>query len=309
MIRPLSLLLTFLSSLIVWLDAYAQEDLNYQVPPQDILELVDVDLAPITLITEDREYMVFVYRKAYKSIAELSEEEMRLGGLRINPKTNIGSRTRFYTGMKVMKVGKDEEARAVSGLPDEARIANLSWSPDESKIAFTHTTSEGTELWYLDLKKARASRLLGPVLNANMGSVLRWFNDGKSLLVKILDTDRKDLIDTEESVPTGPIVSENAGQKAQNRTYQDLLKTPDDEYNFELLAGSELIQVDLKGGQKPFLPLAMYGGISFSPDGEYVMVTSIHRPFSYIVPYGRFPAALRSTPKRANWFPWSWMCH
>lgn len=290
MTRPLSLLLTFLSSLIVWLDAYAQEDLNYQVPPQDILELVDVDLAPITLITEDREYMVFVYRKAYKSIAELSEEEMRLGGLRINPKTNIGSRTRFYTGMKVMKVGKDEEARAVSGLPDEARIANLSWSPDESKIAFTHTTSEGTELWYLDLKKARASRLLGPVLNANMGSVLRWFNDGKSLLVKILDTDRKDLIDTEESVPTGPIVSENAGQKAQNRTYQDLLKTPDDEYNFELLAGSELIQVDLKGGQKPFLPLAMYGGISFSPDGEYVMVTSIHRPFSYIVPYGRFPS-------------------
>ena len=117
MSRSLSLLFTFLSSLIVWLDAYAQEDLNYQVPPQDILELVDVDLAPITLITEDREYMVFVYRKAYKSIAELSEEEMRLGGLRINPKTNIGSRTRFYTGMKVMKVGKDEEARAVSGCP------------------------------------------------------------------------------------------------------------------------------------------------------------------------------------------------
>ena len=33
----------------------------------------------------------------------------------------------------------------------------------------------------------------------------------------------------------------------------------------------------------------MYTGVSFSPDGEYIMTTTIHKPFSYIVPYSRFP--------------------
>lgn len=33
----------------------------------------------------------------------------------------------------------------------------------------------------------------------------------------------------------------------------------------------------------------MYGGISYSPDGRYVMTSEIQRPFSYLVPYHRFP--------------------
>lgn len=274
----------------MWHIGYGQESLDYQKPHQDILELVDVDLAPFTLITKDRDYMVFVYRKAYKSITELSEKEMRLAGLRINPNNNIGSRTRFYTGMKVMKVGKDDEARAIAGMPENPRIANLSWSPDQSKIAFTNTTIDGTELWYFDLKKAEASKLMGPTLNANMGNVINWFRDGKALLVKTLSESGKDMIDTENAVPSGPIVSENAGEKAQNRTYQDLLKSPDDEHNFEQLATSGLMKVDLKGNSSRFLADGMYSSVSFSPDGEYVMITSIHRPFSYIVPYYRFPS-------------------
>jgi hypothetical protein len=33
----------------------------------------------------------------------------------------------------------------------------------------------------------------------------------------------------------------------------------------------------------------MYSNISFSPDGKYVMVSHIKKPFSYLVPYNRFP--------------------
>jgi hypothetical protein len=36
-----------------------------------------------------KEYMVLVYRNTYKSLSELNQEELRLGGLRINPVTNI----------------------------------------------------------------------------------------------------------------------------------------------------------------------------------------------------------------------------
>jgi dipeptidyl aminopeptidase/acylaminoacyl peptidase len=270
-------------------DSYAQESLEYQKPPQEILDLVDVDLAPFSLITDDREYMVFVYRKAYKSIVELSETEMRLGGLRINPKTNIGSRTTFYTNLKVMRMGKDEEGQSVKGMPENPRISNISWSPDQSKMAFTHTTTEGNELWYLDLKKAEAKRLTGPVINANMGNAVKWFRDGKSILIKQMSDKREELIDVDEAIPSGPTVSTNDGAKAQNRTYQDLLKNPNDEHNFEQLARSSLKRVDLKGEMSDFLGDGMYASISFSPDGEYIMINQVHRPFSYIVPYNRFP--------------------
>ena len=33
----------------------------------------------------------------------------------------------------------------------------------------------------------------------------------------------------------------------------------------------------------------MYTNISPSPDGNFIMVNNIKKPFSYIVTYGRFP--------------------
>ena len=43
-----------------------------------------------------------------------------------------------------------------------------------------------------------------------------------------LADNKKALIDRNSIVPTGPTITENEGQKAQNRTYQDLIKNPDD---------------------------------------------------------------------------------
>ena len=270
--------------------AFAQENLEYQKPSPEILELADVPLAPGTLINNDRTCMVLSYRDAYKSIGELSRKELRLGGLRIDPVTNIGSRTRYYNNLKVQKIGQEGGAVQVSGLPEKSLLANLSWSPDQSRLAFTNTTEKGVELWVMDLASASASRLTEARLNANMGGVIHWFEDGKSLLVKMTPPSRKALIDTDNSVPTGPTISVADGKKAQNRTYQDLLKNKNDEFNFRQLATSELVKVGLDGKSETWLESAMYSNISFSPDGAYVMVTTVEEPFSYLVPYNRFPS-------------------
>jgi dipeptidyl aminopeptidase/acylaminoacyl peptidase len=123
-----------------------------------------------------------------------------------------------------------------------------------------------------------------------MGSTLNWFKDNTHLLVKMLPTDRKPLINSAIAVPTGPTVSVSDGEKAQNRTYQDLLKTPNDELNFEQLARSEIKKVSITGKVENFLTTDMYLDISFSPDGNYIMITKIKRPFSYLVTYSRFPS-------------------
>lgn len=274
--------------------ADAQEQLDYQKPPQEILDLVDVKRPPTAIFTTKKDCMILLYRNSYKSIAELSQEELRLAGLRIDPKTNIGSRTTFYNSIEVHSLGKKKETTSLSAsLPAEPRLSNFSWSPDESMMAFTHTTETGNELWLLDIQKNTVKKLTEGIINANMYGAISWMRDSKSLIIKVIPSTRKPLIDTKNVIPTGPIISTNEGKKAQNRTYQDLLKNKNDEFNFEQLATSELIQITVSGEQSKWLPADMYTRIDFSPDGAYVLVGTIQKPFSYIVTYGRFPNTTR----------------
>ena len=270
--------------------SYSQKNLTYQIPKKEILDLVDVDRAPSVLKDEKNNYMVFVYRPEYKSIDELSQKEMRLGGLRVNPYLNIGSRTTYYNKVKILRLKKgDKSPIEVKGLPTNPKLSNFVYSPDQSKIAMINTTSDRLELWVLNIEKALARRINTPPLNATLGSVINWFSDNKSLLIKIRSENSNIIIDQENMTPTGPTITENMGDKAQNRTYQDLLKNITDENNFEQLSRSKLIKVNLKGKISQWLDEKMYRSISFSPDGKYVLVNIIKKPFSYIVTYSRFP--------------------
>ena len=271
--------------------ASAQKSAIYQKPPKEILDLVDVSRAPSVLMDDDKSQMVLLYRNAYKSIEELSKEEMRLGGLRIDPKTNIGSRVTYINNVKLKKLDqKEAKIVQVKGLPENPKLTNFKWSPDQSKIALTNTTAEGVELWVLDIESASVSKITEAHLNANIGNVIHWFEDGASLLVKMISKNRKPLINTKTAVPTGPTISVNDGKKAQNRTYQDLLKNKNDEHNFEQLAMSEIHKVSLDGSSKKWLRANLYRELTFSSDGNYLMVVTINKPFSYLVPYGRFPS-------------------
>ena len=281
--------LILLSLTLVALQLSAQD--TYQKPPKEILDLVDVQLAPGVLMDDAHNFMVLRYRDAYKTIAELSEEEMRLAGLRINPNTDIGSRTNYYNNLKVLNI-KDKKGSPVqvTGMPEKPRLAYFTWSPDQTKIAMTQTTDEGVEVWVLDIASASMEKLTEARVNANMRDVINWFADGKSMLVKMTPENRVKLVDKDKVVPVGPTISVADGKKAQNRTYQDLLKSKIDEQNFEVLARSEIHKVNLDGSTSQWLPADMYSNLSFSPDGSYVMVTVIQRPFSYLVPYYRFPS-------------------
>ena len=279
----------FIFLVLLVLEVGAQVSLTYQKPSKEILELVDVPLAPSVLVNDSKDFMILLYRDPFKSIEDLSKEELRLAGLRIDPKTNIGSRVTYYNNLKTKDLTNHSNLFQVRGLPLDPKLSNFSFSPDQKKLAFTNTTSFGVEVWVLDLNSNLSKKLTEPKVNANLRDVINWFEDSKSILVKMIPNTKQDIINTEESIPIGPIVSINDGKKAQNRTYQDLLKNKNDEHNFENLAISDLYKVSLNGKNIKWLSKAMYNRIDFSPDGEYVMVTTIEKPFSYLVPYFRFP--------------------
>lgn len=283
------ILKTSLLSLFLISSIYAQENISYQKPSQEILELAEYERAPSIAIDSKMEYMLLSYRSTYKTLEDLNVEEMRLGGLRIDVNTNISSTVTYITNLKVRKV-KDKAEVQVKGLPANPRITNLVSSPDQSKYAFTNTISNGIELWVLDVKTAQATKLTEANLNANLGNPITWLKDNNSLLIRTIPANRKALIDTKKNLPTGPIISvSEEGVVSQNRTYQDLLKNKTDEVNFETLVTSDLYIIDTDGNKKMFKSSGMYASESVSPDGNYIMITTIEKPFSYIVPLSRFP--------------------
>ncbi|GHE41276.1 alpha/beta hydrolase family protein [Sphingobacterium griseoflavum] len=267
---------------------YAQEHVTYQKPPAEILQLADYQRPPSVMISPDESWIILSYRSTYKSLDELNAPEVRLGGLRVNPQTNMASATSYVNNVKIKNFGLAEE-RQVQGLPDSPRIAHMLFSPDSKKLAFTHTTANGAELWIIDIPSATARKLSDARLNASMGNPVQWYKDGTKLLVATLPVDRPAWIDSSKDLPTGPIVSTSGGQVSQLRTYQDLLKTPQDESNFETLTKAELYAIDLNGQQTKVHDAGIYSQRSFSPDGKYLLLTMVKRPFSYVVPYYNFP--------------------
>lgn len=274
----------------VW-QAHAQENVTYQKPPKEILELVDVQRAPSVSMDSKKQHMLLLYRNSYKSLAELSEDEMKLGGLRINPKTNISSTLTYVNNLRYKKL-RDKEPVQVNGLPANPRLAYFTWSPDETKVAFTNTTETGVEAWVLDIATLKLKRITEPTLNANIGSPISWLKDSKTMLIKMLPANRAPLINTAQSLPNGPTVTVSDGSKAQNRTYQDLLKNKNDEANFETLVTSELYKVGLDGTKTLWRDAAMHLGASVSPDGNYILLSTLSKPFSYLVTYDRFPSTI-----------------
>jgi dipeptidyl aminopeptidase/acylaminoacyl peptidase len=269
--------------------AVAQENLSYQTPPKEIVALADYQRAPSVSMDSKKQYMVLSYRNTYKSLEDLNQVEMKLGGLRINPVTNISSTVTYVNNLSVRKISDKEEIK-VKDLPENPRIANMVWSPNETKMAFTHTSSLGLELWILDVASATASKVSNRLLNGNLGNPMSWFNDSESLLVKVLPANRPPLIDAAKDIPKGPIVSSGDGYVTQNRTYQDLLKNKTDEANFEVLVTSELYKITLNGNETLYKRADMYTDESISPDNKYIMITTLKKPFSYVVPLNRFPS-------------------
>ena len=284
--KHLACIILFLFSV----NAFSQEDISYQKPSAEILALADYERPPSVSMDTKKEYMLLSYRNTYKTLDELNQEEMRLGGLRINPVTNISSTITYINNLKIRKIKETAaEPTQVKGLPKDAKIANVSWSPDDSKIAFTNTTGTGVELWVIDVVTAAAKKLSEANLNGNLGSPFNWYTDSRHLLVKIIPANRPTLIDPKKDLPKGPTVSVADGKVSQNRTYQDLLKNKTDEQNFETLIISELYKMDLNGKKTLYKSKDLYGSQSFSPDGKYLMLTTLKKPFSYLVPLNRFP--------------------
>ncbi|NVO32894.1 S9 family peptidase [Hymenobacter lapidiphilus] len=265
----------------------AQDAATYQTPPKALADLVTVAPTPGVSVDSKGQYMVIMERAANPTIAELSQPEMRLAGVRLNPATNGPSRAQYLTGLKLKKLPNGTET-AVTGLPAEAQLSYLQWSPDETKIAFTNTTDSGIELYMAEVATGAARRVGSVALNAVLGTPYNWLPDGQGFIVRAIPAGRA-AAPVANRVPTGPTVQQNLGRSGQAPTYQDLLKNPSDEKQFNYYATAQVMRLGLDGQAKAIGQPGIITGAQASPDGRFVLTETVHAPFSYLVPVYRFP--------------------
>jgi dipeptidyl aminopeptidase/acylaminoacyl peptidase len=183
---------------------------------------------------------------------------------------------------------------AASGL--SGKIRDLDWSRDGKHLAFTATTPTGIGLWVVDAGAATAHRLTPPTLNFTTarGNIVddagcNWLN-GKAPLVCRLWPANRGAPPRISDVPTGVIVQESYGRPAPARTYEYLLQSPMDEALFDYYFTDQISLVGLDGKIDPIGPPGIHKSVAPSPDGKYLLVETVQRPYSYQVPMDVFPS-------------------
>jgi dipeptidyl aminopeptidase/acylaminoacyl peptidase len=187
-------------------------------------------------------------------------------------------------------------ARHVTGSGLSGRIRDLDWSRDGNHLAFTVTTPAGTALWVADTGNGTARRLTTATLNFTIarGNIVddagcNWLN-GKAPLVCRLWPANRGAGPKASEVPTGVIVQESYGRSAPARTYEYLLQSPTDEALFDYYFTDQLSLVGLDGKITPIGPPGIHVRATPSPDGNYLLVETVQRPYSYQVPMDVFPS-------------------
>jgi dipeptidyl aminopeptidase/acylaminoacyl peptidase len=268
--------------------AEAQNSATYQTPPKDIVDLLLAKSTPGVSIDSKAEWMLLSERNSYPDVEELGQPELKIAGLRLNPNNFSQSRQIYFNNFRLKNINTGKEF-PVSGLPQNVLATNINRSPNEKKIAFLNNTAHRVDLYIIDIATLKAIKINKRAVNSTLGNAYYWFDDNtiiyKAATQPVTAAPKKSI------TPKGPSIQENLGKAAPSPTFQDLIKTPYDEDLFQFYATAQLVQ-NKNGVETKIGNPAIYSTVSLSPDKQYILTRTLHKPFSYLVTAGGFPSTL-----------------
>lgn len=259
---------------------------GYQLPPQNVADIVTRAPSPSVSVSPAKDQLLLLEREALPPVAELAKPMEKLAGLRLDPATNDQHGTRSIVGLSLQDVATGQVRRVA--LPANADISNVAWSADGGRVVFTNTRSDAMDLHVLDAATGAARTLMTGGVNPIFQGP-SWMPDG-SLLVLTIPQGRG-AMPVESLTPQGPAIQvATGGQLAQTRTYQDLLENTHDKALFTWLATSQPVLMKSDGtGKRAVGEPRIYTDVTPSPDGRFLLMKWLSEPFSYQVPWSRFP--------------------
>ena len=278
----------------------------FSVPDADIVSAIDAPPTPAALPAPGGRFLLLVAYQVHPPIAVLARPHRSLAGLRVEPVTGRRQRTRRVNGLSVLRVS--DGAMTALHLPPDPQVSLPVWAPDGQRFAFTIDEPGGIGVWVGDAGSPDVAQVPGlfvrDALGAEppmLGGTVIWSRDGRSLLVLGAPAGSAAdpaaggpggqglVAEPESAEPIEPRIEETTGKLSQMATFQNLLRTRADEDRFEELATTIPLRVDPRTGAAVELgPAGLYQLVEESPDGQFLLVHRLRRPFSFRVPYGYF---------------------
>jgi dipeptidyl aminopeptidase/acylaminoacyl peptidase len=264
----------------------AADSVSYRLPPKAIEDVLRAPAIPSVVLSPTKETFAIVTPLRYPPIADLARPMLRLAGLRIDPSTNGRHHAAAYTSVAIERV--HDGAVMPVALPPNARVTSMRFSPDGKHFAFANATEHGTDLYIGRTADASIKRVPGIKLNGVFEDPIAWMPGGKQLVV--LAVARTGPPPPAPAAPTGPVVQQTTGTSGAVTTFEDLLSDSHDETLFDYYGSSAPTLVDIaKLSTKRVGARAIYAHVAPSPGGAYLLTERLHRPYSYLFPYDRFP--------------------
>lgn len=274
--------------------AWAQQDSAltreaYITPTPEVARVV---LAPrhenvaLTNISPDKRYFLHALSEGAPYLADFGRPYHNLGGVQIDPAASRARQFTTGTGTGFELIAAEGGRRVRVSAPAGARVSSAQWSPDGKKVAYFAHFRDATYIYVADVATGKSQRVTRTPVLATLVTSIEWAGDDR--IATVLVPEGRGAAPKEPAVAAHPRVRiANEGEN-KLRTYASLLDSPHEQALLEYYITGQLALVDLKGGVRKVGKPAMIQRIDPSPSGEFVRVTTIQKPFSYVAPVSNF---------------------
>jgi dipeptidyl aminopeptidase/acylaminoacyl peptidase len=275
--------------------ALAQESVlheeAYLAPASEIARIVTAprhENLALTNLSPDQRYFLTTLGAGMPSIADYAKPHYNLGGLFIDYRANRARSFSTGTGIGFELVSAEDGRRVRIAAPSGARVSSAKWSPDGKSLAYFAHFADATYLYVAEAASGRSRRVVGTPLLATLVTTFEWTDGGRSI-VAVLVPEGRGAAPKEPAVPTQPQVYLTQEGENKLRTYASLLQTPHEQALLEYYTTGQLATIEVgRGRVRKIGRPAMIRSMDPAPRGDYLRVTTMQRPFSYIVPVNNF---------------------
>jgi dipeptidyl aminopeptidase/acylaminoacyl peptidase len=264
---------------------------RYVTPPADVAKLVTAPRHLNTTLTQqspDRRHFLALHGDGLGDRERFGKPHYYLGGLQVDYRANRarGLTTRGVAAIEV--VDAESGARTKLDVPSGATASSPVWSPDGSRVAFLANFDDASYVYLADAKTGASRRVSARPALPVLVTTLDWAPDGSALYAVLVPEQRMPL-PKQPAVAEGPLVRMTTPSKNKTPTYASLLQSPYERAQLEYYGTGQLARIDVRGGAVRNVGApALVQGVDVSPDGQYLRVTLLQKPFSYLVPVSNF---------------------
>src|SRR4029079_5049915 len=210
--------------------------------------------------------------------------------VQIDTKANRARSLTTSTHTGITLVDPRTQATKTIETPKGASISAPTLSPTGTQVAYIANFDDASHIFVGDVASGKSVQVTKTPLLATLVTGIDWTPDGKSI-VAVLVPDGRGPAPThgKNGIEDGPAVRLTESRAIPQVIHPSLLEDPHDKAMLKYYTTGQLALIDVKAKTaKKLGEPAMIRTVDVSPDGQYLRVTRMVEPFSYLVPVSSF---------------------